>query len=75
MILIIDEIIIIIKKEHADLYHLCLEELFKVKSELNNNGDKTLTDYRIRQIDPLYYDTIRMTLEAIKVLKEFFYSF
>lgn len=47
-------------KEHADLYNLCLSELCK--------QDPSLADLRIKQIDPLYYETCLKFLESVKVL-------
>lgn len=47
-------------EEHADMYHLCLDEISK--------ADKSLIDARIRQIDPLYYQTCLELLESLKFL-------
>jgi hypothetical protein len=47
-------------KEHADLYHLCLDELCK--------EDTTPVDARIKQIDPIYFETCLKFLDSLKVL-------
>lgn len=42
------------------MYHLCLDEICK--------NEKNLIDTRIRQIDPLYYQTCLELLESLKIL-------
>lgn len=47
-------------EEHVDLYHICLDEYCK--------NDKSLADIRVKQIDPIYYETCMEFLDSVKVL-------
>ncbi|CAF0763343.1 unnamed protein product [Brachionus calyciflorus] len=47
-------------EEHSNMYHLCMEDLCKNDTDLVNN--------RIKEIDPLYYETCLKFLESVKIL-------
>jgi hypothetical protein len=42
------------------MYHLCVEEIFK-------NSEKSTAESRIKQIDPIYFETCSEILNCLKL--------